>query len=108
MFSLPFGLPFSICIYTTFNMATRASSPEGGQTELVPLCATGVDFRNKTQAEIFLKKLTSGRLLHGPEDADFWYGIVIVIGLATLINAYFLIVTWLRYAVNSCLSYRCP
>ena len=87
---------------------TQASSPEGGQTKLVPLYATGVDFQNKTQAEMFLKKLTSGKLLHGPEDAAFWYGIVIVIGLATWINVYFLLEARLRYALLLDPSFRSP
>ena len=77
-------------------MATRDSGSPGGPTKLVPLYATGIDFQNKTQAEMFLKKLNNGKLLHGPEDADFWYGIVVVVGIATLINAYFLLTTWYR------------
>ena len=80
----------------SFIMTTRASGFEGGQTKLVPLYATGVDFQNETQAEMFLKKLNNGKLLHGPEDADFWYGIVIVIGIAAILNAYFLLTTWFR------------
>ncbi|MCJ1308357.1 hypothetical protein MMC25_002010 [Agyrium rufum] len=54
------------------------------------------DPNNRTQAVAFLGKLTSGKYIHGPEDVDFWYGIVIVIGVAMFINIYFLFQTWAK------------
>lgn len=64
-----------------------------------PLTAAGVDFSNETQASDFL-----GQLL---DDSDFqidgnamarrfWYGIVVVIGLATFCNLIWRFLLWTR------------
>lgn len=61
----------------------------GGHSSSVPLNDTGVDFSNETQAMDFL-----GRILDDTEfqiDGNafaryFWYGVVVVIGIAAISN----------------------
>lgn len=60
-----------------------------GSSSLAPLNATGVDFGNATQAMDFLSAMLDDSILQYDGKAYsqyFWYGIVTVIGLATLYN----------------------
>ena len=64
-----------------------------------PLTADGVDFSNVTQAMDFLDDLLDDSDFQ-PVDAAvaraFWYGIVIVIATAALINVYNISITRVR------------
>jgi len=61
----------------------------GGSTQMVPLSADGVDFTNATQATDFLGDLLDDTILQviGNDYAQyFWYGVVVVIGIAAVLN----------------------
>lgn len=60
-----------------------------GPSSLTPLNDTGVDFSNYTQAYNFLQEILDDSILQVIANSyarSFWYGIVVVIGLATLFN----------------------
>lgn len=60
-----------------------------GGSGFVPLNASGVDFANETQAFDFLQDILDDSYLQvvGNQYARyFWYGIVVVLGLATACN----------------------
>jgi len=66
----------------------------GGGTSFMPLNDSGIDFSNETQALAFLGDILSDSYLQvvGNQYARFfWYGVVTVIGLATIFNWF----TWL-------------
>lgn len=65
-----------------------------------PLNATGVDFSNETQAFDFLQEILDDSTLGaiGNQYARyFWYGIVVVIGIASLCNIAQRSVLWMRW-----------
>lgn len=74
----------------------------GGAGPPVPLTAAGVDLSNSTQAFNFLQAILDDVNLE-PADNDaarhFWYGVVLVIGLATMYNLAWKTVMWSRYEV---------
>ena len=72
-----------------------------------PLTADGVDFSNVTQAMDFLDDLLDDSDFQPVDSAiarAFWYGIIIVIGIAALANAYNVFITRARYSVFCYLS----
>lgn len=65
-----------------------------------PLNATGVDFSNETQAFDFLQEILDDSTLGviGNQYARyFWYGVVVVIGIASLCNIAQRSVLWMRW-----------
>lgn len=61
----------------------------GDSSSNVPLSAVGVDFSNSTQAADFLANLLNDdelKVIGNDYASYFWYGVVIIIGLATLSN----------------------
>ena len=65
------------------------------------LNATGVDFSNETQAMDFLSSMLDDTYFQvvGNEYArNFWYGIVVVIGIAAVYNAVWRITLQSRWA----------
>jgi ferric-chelate reductase len=72
----------------------------GSSTTLTPLYATGYDLTNATQAFDFLSQMLDDSILqiYGNEYArDFWYGVVVVIGLAGILNLIWRVTLKLRY-----------
>jgi ferric-chelate reductase len=64
-------------------------SMSGGSSSLTPLNDSGVDFSNYTQAYNFQQEILDDSILQVIANSyarDFWYGIVVVIGIATLFN----------------------
>lgn len=64
----------------------------GDGSPAMPLNASGVDFANQTQAYNFLQELLNDTLFQpaGTSAArKFWYGVVVVVGVAALHN-----ITW--------------
>lgn len=62
----------------------------GSDSSTGALTAAGVDFSNETQAMDFLADILDDSVLgvQGNQYARyFWYGVVVVIGIATLFNA---------------------
>lgn len=65
------------------------STPGMGEASSAPLNDTGVDFSNNTQAMDFLGELLDDSDLQISGNAFaryFWYGIVVVIGIAAVFN----------------------
>jgi ferric-chelate reductase len=61
----------------------------GGGSTLTPLNDSGVDFSNFTQAYDFQQEILDDTILQVIANTYaryFWYGIVVVIGLASLAN----------------------
>jgi ferric-chelate reductase len=61
----------------------------GGSSSLMPLNDSGVDFSNFTQAYNFQQEILDDTILQVIANAYaryFWYGIVVVIGLACISN----------------------
>jgi ferric-chelate reductase len=61
----------------------------GGSSSLTPLNDTGVDFSNFTQAYNFQQEILNDSILQVIANSYaryFWYGIVVVIGIATVFN----------------------
>lgn len=76
-------------------------SMDGGSDS--PLNASGVDFTNITQATDFLDRILddSDLMIVANEYArNFWYGIVAVIAVCGIANAYYKSVAKLRYATQ--------
>jgi ferric-chelate reductase len=72
----------------------------GSSTTLTPLYPTGYDLTNPTQAMDFLAQMLDDSILQicGEEYArDFWYGVVVVIGLAAIFNLIWRVKLKLRY-----------
>jgi ferric-chelate reductase len=62
----------------------------GGGSSSAPLNDSGVDFSNETQAFNFLQEILNDSVLQvtGNDFARyFWYGVVVVIGIAAIFNA---------------------
>jgi ferric-chelate reductase len=62
---------------------------DGGGTSIVPLNASGVDFSNETQAMDFLGDMlddTVFQVIGNQYARYFWYGVVVVIGIAAIFN----------------------
>ena len=60
-----------------------------GSSSLIPLNDTGVDFSNFTQAYNFQQEILNDSILQVIANSYaryFWYGIVVVIGIATVFN----------------------
>jgi len=77
---------------------------DDGSSMIVPLNTTGVDFTNATQASDFLSNLlddTELQVIGNQYAVYFWYGIVVVIALASLLNAFRVVAMRYRY-VKSC------
>lgn len=73
-----------------------------GSSMLMPLNTSGVDFNNATQAANFLSELLDDTVLQviGNQYAVyFWYGIVVVIALSALINAFRVVALRIRYVI---------
>ena len=73
---------------------------DGSSTTLTPLYATGYDLTNITQAMDFLDQMLDDSILqiYGNEYARyFWYGVVVVIGLAAILNLIWRVRLKLRY-----------
>ena len=78
------------------------SSPDMGQDYSSPLKASGVDFSNDTQAMDFLGQILDDTELQVSENAYaryFWYGAVVVIGIAAIANVHQKANLRLRYAL---------
>lgn len=61
----------------------------GGGSAFTPLSSTGVDFSNETQAFNFLQEILDDSVFQvtGNQHARyFWYGVVVVIGIAGIFN----------------------
>jgi ferric-chelate reductase len=74
------------------DMSMDNLSSSSSSTTLVPLNDSGVDFSNFTQAFNFQQEILDDTILQiiaNGYATDFWYGIVVVIGIATIFN-----VTW--------------
>ena len=72
----------------------------GSSTTLTPLYATGYDLTNATQAFDFLSQMLDDSILQicGNEYArNFWYGVVVVIGLTGILNLMWRVKLKLRY-----------
>lgn len=66
---------------------------------LVPLNDSGVDFSNFTQAYNFQQEILDDTILQiiaNEYATDFWYGIVVVIGIATIFNVTRKVLLWMR------------
>lgn len=64
-----------------------------------PLSPAGVDFSNETQANDFLGSLLDDTTLQVTGNAYaryFWYGVVVVIGIASAINLFTVVVSKYR------------
>jgi ferric-chelate reductase len=71
----------------------------GSSMTLVPLNDSGVDFSNFTQAYNFQQEILDDTILQVIANAyatDFWYGIVVVIGIASIFNITRKVVLWMR------------
>lgn len=67
------------------------SGSMSGSDSMTPLTTAGVDFSNATQAGDFLDDLLDDSVLQVTGNAYaryFWYGVVVVIGLATILNLF--------------------
>jgi hypothetical protein len=74
----------------------------GGSSSSSPLNATGVDFSNETQAFNFLQEILDDSTLGGIGNQYaryFWYGVVVVIGIASLCNIAQKSVLWTRWVL---------
>ena len=66
---------------------------------LTPLNDSGVDFSNFTQAYNFQQEILDDTILQviaNEYATDFWYGIVVVIGIATIFNMTHKVLLWIR------------
>jgi ferric-chelate reductase len=66
---------------------------------LTPLNDSGVDFSNFTQAYNFQQEILDDTILQviaNEYATDFWYGIVVVIGIATIFNVTRKVLLWMR------------
>jgi len=71
-----------------------------GSSMIMPLNTTGVDFTNATQASDFLSDLlddTELQVIGNQYAVYFWYGIVVMIALVALINAFRVVALRIRY-----------
>jgi len=71
----------------------------GSPTTLTPLNDSGVDFSNFTQAYNFQQEILDDTILQVIANGyarDFWYGIVVVIGIATIFNVTRKVLLWMR------------
>lgn len=69
-----------------------------------PLTSAGVDFSNETQAFDFLQEILDDSVLGvvGNQYARyFWYGVVVVVGLASLCNIVQRSVLWTRWVLQT-------
>ena len=65
-----------------------------------PLNASGVDFSNETQAMQFLGEMLDDTVLQVYANAyarDFWYGVVVFLGLAGISNAIWRVTLKMRH-----------
>jgi ferric-chelate reductase len=72
----------------------------GSPATLTPLYPTGYDLMNPTQAMDFLEQMLDDSILqiYGEEYSRyFWYGVVVVIGLAAILNLVWRVTLKLRY-----------
>lgn len=72
----------------------------GDSSSLTPLYDTGVDFSNETQAMDFLGAIlddTELQVIGNQYAREFWYGIVVVIGIAALFNIFQTATLKMRY-----------
>ncbi|KAF1357137.1 ferric reductase-like protein like transmembrane component [Delphinella strobiligena] len=72
-------------------MDMGSMSSMGGDSSMTPLSPDGVDFSNSTQANDFLGDLLDDSMLQisGNTYARyFWYGVVVVIGIAGIVNVF--------------------
>jgi hypothetical protein len=72
----------------------------GSSTTLIPLYPTGYNLTDATQAMDFLSQILNDSILqiYGEEYArNFWYGVVVVIGLAAIFNLIWRVKLKLRY-----------
>lgn len=82
-----------------------------GSSTIMPLNTTGVDFNNATQASMFLSELLDDsklQVIANQYAVYFWYGIVVVIAIVALINAFRVVALRFRYVTSreqSCDSY---
>ena len=79
----------------------------GGDSSSAPLNDTGVDFSNKTQASDFLSDILDDSTFQVTGNAFaryFWYGAVVVIGVAAVFNIIQKATLRLRYAPSTQLS----
>lgn len=77
-----------------------------GDAPVEPLRPTGVDFSSETQATSFLAAILDDDQLKLVGEAyayRFWYGIVVVVGVAAIVNAINRIISYTR-SVNTTLS----
>lgn len=75
----------------------------GGGSSSAPLNDSGVDFSNETQAFNFLQEILNDSVLQvtGNDFARyFWYGVVVVIGIAAIFNAVQKITLKTRFVVS--------
>jgi ferric-chelate reductase len=82
------------------SSSTPGMAGGGSSTTLTPLYATGYDLTNPTQAMDFLAQILDDSILQicGNEYArNFWYGVVVVIGLAGILNLVWRVKLKLRY-----------
>lgn len=64
-----------------------------------PLTPAGVDFSNETQALNFLQDLLDDRALQVSANAvarNFWYGVVVVVGVAAICHILSTVTLWMR------------
>lgn len=76
----------------------------GGDSSSLPLNDTGVDFSNATQAMDFLGEILDDTEFQVDGNAfarDFWYGVVLVIGIAAIFNVVQRITLRMRYVSKS-------
>ena len=72
----------------------------GDSSDLQPLTTDGFNLSNMTDAMDFLGALLDDSELQPIDLAmsrAFWYGIAVVIGIATVINLYFIMISRSRY-----------
>jgi ferric-chelate reductase len=72
----------------------------GSPTTLTPLYPAGYDLTNAAQAVDFLSQMLDDSILqiYGEEYArNFWYGVVVFIGLAAILNLIWRVELKLRY-----------
>lgn len=74
-----------------------------GGNGLSPLNASGVDFSNETQAMDFLGEMLNDSVLqiYGNAHArDFWYGVVVFLGVAGISNAIWRVTLKMRHVLQ--------
>lgn len=74
-----------------------------GGDGLAPLNASGVDFSNETQAMDFLGAMLDDSVLQIYGNAyarDFWYGVVVFLGVAGISNAIWRVTLKMRHVLQ--------